>query len=57
MLTQIILAAVMIVIIVFLMRLIGPWVFRIDEIIQIQKEILEELRILNGKDNLTNYRK
>jgi len=36
---------------IFLLRAIGAWMLRIDEVIKVQKDILEELKKRNG--NLT----
>jgi len=35
--------------IIFLLRWLGAWMFRINEMIQLQKEILQELKNLNAK--------
>jgi hypothetical protein len=34
---------------IFLLRSIGAWMLRIDEVIKLQKDILEELKKGNGK--------
>lgn len=36
--------------IVFLLRWLGAWMFRINEMIQLQKDILQELKNLNAKE-------
>ncbi len=33
---------------IFLLRAIGAWMLRIDEVIKLQKDILEELKKSNG---------
>jgi hypothetical protein len=42
--------AVISVVIIFLLRWLGGWVFRTNEIINLQKEILEELRKKNSPE-------
>ncbi len=37
--------------VILLLRLIGAWLFRINEIINNQKEIISELKKLSGKTN------
>lgn len=37
-------------IILLVLRLVGPWVFRINHIINIQKDILQELKKMNLKE-------
>ena len=32
----------------FLLRIFGAWLFRIDEVIILQKQIIEELKKMNG---------
>lgn len=44
-----ILALVIFVVFVLLIRLIGAWMLRINEIINLQKDILEELKKQNEK--------
>jgi hypothetical protein len=41
-----ILAVIIIVVLIFVMRWIGAWMLRIDEVIDLQKETLVELRKL-----------
>lgn len=41
---EVIIGLVIIVIIVFVIRAFGAWMLRIDEVIDIQKEILKELK-------------
>jgi hypothetical protein len=35
---------------VFIMRMFGAWMLRIDEVIKLQKDILNELRLRNLSD-------
>ena len=37
-------------VIIVVFRLIGAWMFRITDIIKLQKEILEELKKINSKE-------
>ena len=37
-------------VIIVVFRLIGAWMFRITDIINLQKEILEELKKINSKE-------
>jgi len=37
-------------IVILLLRLFGAWALRITDLINIQKEILQELKTLNSKD-------
>ena len=39
------------VIAIFLLRLVGAWMLRINEIIKLQKDILEELKKNNSNHN------
>jgi hypothetical protein len=34
---------------IFLLRSIGAWMLRIDEVIKLQKDILEEMKKVNSK--------
>jgi hypothetical protein len=38
------------VIIIILFRWLGAWIFRINEVITLQKEILQELKKMNTKE-------
>ncbi len=44
---EIIIGLVIIVVVVFIIRAFGAWMLRIDEVIDIQKEILKELKKKN----------
>lgn len=46
-----IIGIVIIVAIIFLTRLFGAWMLRIDEVIKYQKEILTELKRRNFRSN------
>lgn len=46
---DIIVGIVIIVLFVFIMRSFGAWMLRIDEVIDIQKEILKEIKSRNQK--------
>ena len=39
------------VIVIFVIRWLGAWMLRINDVINLQKEILEELKKLNAKEN------
>lgn len=39
------------VIVIFVLRWLGAWILRITDVINLQKEILEELKKLNAKEN------
>ena len=39
------------VIVIFVIRWLGAWMLRINDVINLQKEILEELKKLNSKEN------
>lgn len=41
---EIIIGLVIIVVVIFVIRLFGAWMLRIDEVIKYQKEILAELK-------------
>jgi ABC-type uncharacterized transport system permease subunit len=41
---EVIVGLIIIVVIVFIIRAFGAWMLRIDEVIDIQKEILKELK-------------
>ena len=41
---EVIVGLIIIVVIVFLIRAFGAWMLRIDEVIDVQKEILKELK-------------
>jgi len=41
---ELIVGLIVIVVIVFIIRQFGAWMLRIDEVIDIQKEILKELK-------------
>ena len=41
---EVILGLIVIVVLVFITRLFGAWMLRIDEVIDIQKEILKEIK-------------
>lgn len=49
---EFIVGIIVLVVIVFVIRLFGAWMLRIDEIITNQKEILVELRKGNKGDNI-----
>jgi len=38
------------VIVIFVLRWLGAWMLRITDVINLQKEILEELKKLNSKE-------
>ncbi|AHW61659.1 hypothetical protein SAMN05444285_12556 [Draconibacterium orientale] len=38
------------VIVIFVLRWLGAWILRITDVINLQKEILEELKKLNTKE-------
>ena len=38
------------VIVIFVIRWLGAWMLRISDVINLQKEILEELKKLNSKE-------
>ena len=40
---------------VFLFRTFGPWMLRIDEVIDLQKQILNELKIRNSKQERVEF--
>jgi len=46
---ELIIGLVVLVAIIFIIRLFGAWMLRIDEIIRNQKAILEELKKMNFK--------
>lgn len=39
---------------IFLLRAIGAWMLRIDEVIKYQKEIVEELKKISGNNQEIN---
>jgi hypothetical protein len=45
--TSLLIGLVIIVSVIFLMRLLGAWMLRINEIIKLQEKTLEELKKLN----------
>jgi flagellar biosynthesis protein FliQ len=47
---EVILPIVLLVVIIFVIRLFGAWMLRIDEVIKYQKEILTELRKMRVLD-------
>ena len=49
---EIIIILVIIAVVVFVIRLFGAWMLRIDEVITNQKAILGELKKANSKNNL-----
>ena len=42
------------VIVIFVIRWLGAWMLRINDVINLQKEILEELKKLNAKEKQSN---
>ena len=38
------------IVIILVLRLIGAWMFRINNVINLQKEILQELKKINSKE-------
>lgn len=46
----ILLTLLMPVIFILILRWLGAWMFRITDVINLQKEILEELRKINSKE-------
>ncbi|CAN1529874.1 Zinc-ribbon domain containing protein [Flavobacteriaceae bacterium] len=48
---ELIVGLIIIIVIVFLIRAFGAWMLRIDEVIDVQKEILKELK--KHSENLT----
>ncbi|WKD86416.1 hypothetical protein KCTC32516_01791 [Polaribacter huanghezhanensis] len=42
--TSILIALILFAVVILIMRLFGAWMLRINEVIKIQKETLEELR-------------
>jgi flagellar biosynthesis protein FliQ len=49
---ELIIGLVIIVVVIFVIRLFGAWMLRIDEVIKYQKEILAELKKGNTRDNI-----
>lgn len=49
---ELIIVLVVIVIMIFLIRLFGAWMLRIDEVINLQKSILMELEKANSKNGI-----
>jgi hypothetical protein len=49
---ELIIGLVVIVVIVFIIRLFGAWMLRIDEVITNQKSILAELKKANAKNGI-----
>lgn len=49
---EIIIGLVLIVIVVFIIRLFGAWMLRIDEVITNQKAILAELKKVNSRNEI-----
>jgi hypothetical protein len=48
----ILIGIVLVIALIFLLRGFGAWLFRIDEVIKLQKQILEELKKKNaGKES------
>jgi len=48
---EFIIGIVMFIVIIFIIRLFGAWMLRIDEIIKNQKEMLAELKKTNSKSD------
>ena len=46
----ILLIFIMLVAFIFILRWIGAWMLRITDVINLQKEILEELKKMNSKE-------
>ncbi len=49
---EVLIAIIVLVVMIFLFRFFGAWMFRIDEVITNQKEILAELQKTNQKGNI-----
>ena len=47
--TELIMLLIIPVVLIFLLRALGAWLFRIDEVIKLQKQILEELKRKNDE--------
>lgn len=49
---ELIIALVVIVVMIFVIRIFGAWMLRIDEVIKLQKSILVELKKANAKNGI-----
>ena len=47
---ELIIIAIYLLVPIVILRLIGAWIFRINEVIKLQKEILDELKKINTKE-------
>lgn len=50
---EVIIGLILIVVVVFVIRAFGAWMLRIDEVIDIQKEILKEIKKYSENSNNT----
>lgn len=46
-----IIGLIIIVVVIFIIRVFGAWMLRIDEVIKYQKEILAEIKRANTRDS------
>lgn len=49
---ELIIAIVVIVVFIFIIRIFGAWMLRIDEVIKFQRSILAELKKANAKNGI-----